>query len=245
MKEIADVFKNKPVIEAAALITLMAMLAIFASTVNHKTAYTFSELSQGYTLVIDAGHGGMDGGAVGVDGSKESDINLAVALKLEALAEFMGCKTVMSRRDDSGGSGLTEHSEHKELVYRTELVKSALNPVYLGIHQNCYPTAQPSGTQVIFSQNGNSESFGKLMHDLLVQKLDPSNRRVAQPDKNKLYVLSNVECPAILVECGFISNHSDITKLTDSAYQRALCTVMLSAYLQFININTSSTSMQL
>lgn len=244
MKDFIDIFKNKPVVEAAALITLIAILAIFASSFTHEAAYTFSELSRGHTLIIDAGHGGMDGGAVGVDGSRESDINLAIALKLESLAEFMGCSSVMSRRDDSGGSGISEHSEHKELVYRAELVNSALNPIYIGIHQNCYPTAQPSGAQVIYSQNGASEDFGKLMHNMLVQTLDSTNRRVAQPDTNKLYVLSNVDSPAILVECGFVSNHSDITKLKDSAYQRALCTVMLSAYLQFINQN-SSTSIQL
>ena len=67
--------------------------------------------------------------------------------------------------------------------------------------------------------------------------LDPQNRRVAEPDKNRLYILSNVDCPAILVECGFVSNHSDITKLTDSRYQTALSTVLMASYLQFIHSN--------
>ena len=75
------------------------------------------------------------------------------------------------------------------------------------------------------------------MHANLVNCLDPQNRRVAEPDKNHLYILSNVSCPAILVECGFVSNHSDITKLTDSRYQTALSTVLMGTYLQFVNGN--------
>lgn len=225
----------------AAVTALMLFLALsaYAASLDLSTSVeTVAARLAESTLVIDAGHGGIDGGALGADGSRESDINLAIALRLQAVSAFCGQNCVMTRTDNSRGADSQTYSEHEELVYRTELVNATPNAILLSIHQNCYPTAQPSGAQVIYSVNGKSELFGKLTHANLISCLDPENRRVAEPDKNKLYVLSNVKCPAILVECGFVSNYSDITKLTDNRYQTALATVLMSSYLQFINQDT-------
>lgn len=230
------VLEKKHVIAAALALAVFIALSAFAANLDHTKAAS-DVLPEEATLVIDAGHGGIDGGAVGADGSRESDINLAIALRLQAVSAFCGQSAVMTRTDDSRGADALSYSEHEELVYRTQVVNATPNAVLLSIHQNCYPTAQPSGAQVLYSSNGKSEDFGRLMHDNLVNSLDPQNRRVAEPDKNRLYILSNVDCPAILVECGFVSNHSDITKLTDSRYQTALSTVLMASYLQFIHSN--------
>ena len=230
------VLEKKHVIAAALALAVFIALSAFAANLD-RTKAASAVLPEEATLVIDAGHGGIDGGAVGADGSRESDINLAIALRLQAVSAFCGQSAVMTRTDDSRGADALSYSEHEELVYRTQVVNATPNAVLLSIHQNCYPTAQPSGAQVLNSWNGKSEDFGRLMHDNLVNSLDPQNRRVAEPDKNRLYILSNVDCPAILVECGFVSNHSDITKLTDSRYQTALSTVLMASYLQFIHSN--------
>ena len=230
------VLEKKHVIAAALALAVFIALSAFAANLDHTKAAS-AVLPEEATLVIDAGHGGIDGGAVGADGSRESDINLAIALRLQAVSALCGQSAVMTRTDDSRGADALSYSEHEELVYRTQVVNATPNAVLLSIHQNCYPTAQPSGAQVLYSSNGKSEDFGRLMHDNLVNSLDPQNRRVAEPDKNRLYILSNVDCPAILVECGFVSNHSDITKLTDSRYQTALSTVLMASYLQFIHSN--------
>lgn len=230
------VLEKKHVIAAALALAVFIALSAFVANLDHTKAAS-AVLPEEATLVIDAGHGGIDGGAVGADGSRESDINLAIALRLQAVSAFCGQSAVMTRTDDSRGADALSYSEHEELVYRTQVVNATPNAVLLSIHQNCYPTAQPSGAQVLYSSNGKSEDFGRLVHDNLVNSLDPQNRRVAEPDKNRLYILSNVDCPAILVECGFVSNHSDITKLTDSRYQTALSTVLMASYLQFIHSN--------
>ena len=230
------VLEKKHVIAAALALAVFIALSAFAANLD-RTKAASAVLPEEATLVIDAGHGGIDGGAVGADGSRESDINLAIALRLQAVSAFCGQSAVMTRTDDSCGADALSYSEHEELVHRTQVVNATPNAVLLSIHQNCYPTAQPSGAQVLYSSNGKSEDFGRLMHDNLVNSLDPQNRRVAEPDKNRLYILSNVDCPAILVECGFVSNHSDITKLTDSRYQTALSTVLMASYLQFIHSN--------
>lgn len=186
-----------------------------------------------FTLVIDPGHGGIDGGAVAADGTKESDINLAIALKLRALAEFYALENTMTRQDDSSRSGAERYSEHEDLVSRADFVNAAENPVLISIHQNCYPTGQPSGPQVLYAATESSESLGKLTHQNLIGSLYPGNRRVAEPASKKLYVLNHVSCPAILVECGFLSNLSDLGKLSDSSYQTRLSAVLIASYLQY------------
>lgn len=222
--------KNQVAWIIAAVLLLAAIIISIAKPDTEDAANTGAEM---YTLVIDAGHGGIDGGAVGTDGSKESDINLAIALKLRALAEFYGQENIMTRQDDSTKSTTASYSEHDDLVTRTEIVNAAVNPVLISIHQNCYPTGQPSGPQVIYASSEPSESLGKLTHQNLISSLDPTNRRVAEPASKNLYVLSHVSCPAILVECGFMSNISDMGKLGDSSYQTAISSVLMASYLQY------------
>lgn len=184
-------------------------------------------------LVIDAGHGGIDSGAIAADGSKESDINLAIALKLRALAEFCGLDNVMIRQDDSTMSDTADYSEHRDLERRAEIVNNSGDCVYVSVHQNCYPTGQPSGSLVIYSDRDSSESFGKITHSNLVTNLNPDNRRIAEPAYDKYYVLSHVDCPAILVECGFMSNFSEMEKLKSPTYQTSIATVLMGSFLQY------------
>lgn len=229
------VIRKRQLVALAAMLGVFTALSAFAANLDFSKAAVAATATDERTLVIDAGHGGIDGGAIGADGSRESDINLAIALRLQAVSAFCGKRAVMTRTDDSRGANALTYSEHDELVYRADVVNSTENPVLLSIHQNCYPTAQPSGAQVLYSSNGQSEQLGRLLHGNIVAALEPQNRRVAEPDKNRLYILSNVECPAVLVECGFVSNHSDVTKLTDSRYQTALSTVLMASFIQFVN----------
>ena len=235
------VLLRKKILVLAALLLFGVLLLCGTFVRGALPVFRPSGVPERSVIVIDAGHGGEDGGAVAADGTVESGINLAIAQDLDALLRFLGCETRMTRTEDaaiySDGARTLREKKASDLKNRAALVNETPNAVLLSIHQNCYPTAQPSGAQVLYSSNGKSEDFGRLMHDNLVNSLDPQNRRVAEPDKNRLYILSNVDCPAILVECGFVSNHSDITKLTDSRYQTALSTVLMASYLQFIHSN--------
>lgn len=217
------------------IFTLTIVFSVSLITARGTAIQAYSPNSAGYTLVIDAGHGGIDGGAIAADGSKESDINLSIALKLRAMAEFFALDNTMTRQDDSTKSTTPEYSEHSDLVCRTDIINSSDNPVLISIHQNSYPTGQPSGVQVIYSAGHGSEAFGKLTHTNLISAIDPQNRRVAEPANEKLYILSHVSCPAILVECGFMSNFSDIVRLNDSSYQTSLSAVLMASYLQYIS----------
>ena len=235
MKDTLSLLMKKRGTAAIVFLVITAVLSIFLANLSPAEKSATMTGTERPVLVIDAGHGGIDGGAIGADGSKESDINLAIALRMKAVCDFFGLETVMTRVDDSRANDALTYSEHAELVHRTEITNSVENAVLVSIHQNCYPTAQPSGPQVLYSNNDNSRRFGQLTHDNLVNKLDPENRRLAEPDKTNLYLLKNAKCPAILVECGFVSNHSDITKLTSAWYQTALSAVLTASFIQYSN----------
>ena len=191
--------------------------------------------AQAPTLVIDAGHGGVDGGAISADGTRESDLNLAVALRLESIVLFCGQKARMTRCDDAGKTDILAYSEHEDLKARAELANSTQNAVLISIHQNYYPTEQPRGAQVLYSSFGGSEKLGRLIQEMLVSKLDTENRRLAVPAPRELYLTANTRCPAVLVECGFMSNNFEVLKLKEPGYQSALALVIAASYLEYIS----------
>ncbi len=192
-------------------------------------------------LILDPGHGGIDGGAVALNGTKESDINLSLALKLRELASFCGQPTVMTRTDDSNNTDYAAYSEHADLVRRTELINAVPNGVLISIHQNYYPTSQPRGAQVLYAQGEESRHFGELTHQNIIAFLQQENRRVAVPAPPELYITARACCPAILVECGFVSNPLDLELLSDAQYQIAFAAVLLCSYLQFISAENNIT----
>ena len=221
-------------------VTILAVLLLCAAAVwaiagSAERLFDASAPAEPPTLVIDAGHGGIDGGAISQDGTKESDINLAIALKLDSIVRFCGQKTIMTRWDDSKKTDILSYSEHEELKYRAELTNSVGNAVLISIHQNDFPTAQPKGAQVLYSSFDDSEKLGMRIQEQLVSKLDPENRRLAAPAPSNLYLTSHVRCPAVLVECGFMSNNFEVLKLKESGYQNAIALVIAASYLEYIS----------
>ena len=185
------------------------------------------------TLVIDAGHGGIDGGAVAENGTKESTLNLDIALRLRAISALWGVNYVMVRSEDTSFTSGADYSEREELAKRVSLINSEENAVYMSIHQNCYPTGQPSGPQVMYARDDTSKRFGRITQTNLISQLDPENRRVAVPVSEKLYISANSERPGILVECGFMSNMWDVQKLCTDTYQKAIAAVLAASFIQF------------
>ena len=214
----------------SAIPCLIALLLVLSG----KKQETGAEAGTGTTLVIDPGHGGIDSGALGIDGTKESDINLAIALKLRAVAELYGQENTLIRQDDSSKCDAEAYSERRDLECRTALACATMNPVYISIHQNDFPTAQASGAQVIYASGEGSEELGRITHHNIINTLYPRCRRVAEPATKKLYILSHLECPAILVECGFVSNPNDLENLKRPAFQTSLAALMMGSYLQYL-----------
>ena len=188
-------------------------------------------------LVIDAGHGGADGGAVASDGTVESGINLAIAKRLESLAALFGVSTVMTRESEEIGypedadtlSGMKKADQYARL----KLINSVPRGALISIHQNFYPDARPRGVQVLYAASEGSQALGETAHALLSAALSPDSRRVAAPAERDIYLMRGAKLPAILVECGFISNPEELGLLKSGNYQSKIAALLLASYLRY------------
>ncbi len=218
------------------------LLAIIALAGQRKTVQT-DAAAVPPVLVIDAGHGGADGGAVAADGTLESDINLDIALRLEALARFWGVESVMTRegKDIHYPADATSIAAKKvaDQHARVGLVNNTPGAVLLSIHQNKYPAAAPHGIQVFFADAAGSDTLAEIAQSNLTALVCPNNRRVATAVDNRVYLMEKVTCPAVLVECGFLSNPDDLASLRSGTYRLKLAAVLLGSYLQYIRGTTT------
>ena len=215
------------------ILTIISALSVFVFEPASEEAS--ASIQNDPVLMIDPGHGGEDGGAVAADGTLEAELNLAVAQKLYGLAAFCGVQTLMTRTGehidyptDAATISARKTADQKQ---RVALINSIPNGILISIHQNWYPTSGPHGAQVLYARNPESEAFGTLMHAKLIESLDPENRRVAAPVSDDIYLMRNAQCPAVLIECGFLSNPEELSRLKENAYQMKLGMLILSAYL--------------
>ena len=195
-----------------------------------------SDTYAGPVLIIDPGHGGLDGGASAADGTTESVINLQIARRMEALAGLLGIRTLLTRESEELDypDDLDTIREKKVWDQHTRLamINSTPGAVLVSVHQNRYPDPRPSGSQVLYAKTAGSAELGELTHGNLIAALCPENRRVAAPVQDSVYLMKNVNCPAILVECGFLSNYDEAQKLESDSYQTALAVILIGSYLQ-------------
>ena len=213
------------------ILTIISALSVF---IFEPAAETSASIREDSVLIIDPGHGGEDGGAVAADGTMEALLNLSIAQKLNDLASFCGVQTLMTRTGehidyptDAATISARKTADQKQ---RVALINSIPNGILISIHQNWYPTSGPHGAQVLYARNPESEAFGTLMHAKLIESLDPENRRVAAPVSDDIYLMRNAQCPAVLIECGFLSNPEELSRLKENAYQTKLGMLMLSAF---------------
>lgn len=192
------------------------------------------------TIVIDAGHGGEDGGASASDGTKEKDINLTISLQLQKLLEASGYHVVMIRTQDVsvGDSNLGTIRERKisDIHNRLKIVEAQGDCVLLSIHQNHFEQSQYYGTQVFYStKNAVSKDWAENIKSRVVSLLQPDNNRETKPATSSIYLLWNTKVPAVLVECGFLSNPSEAIKLKDKNYQQQLAFAIYSGTMDYLH----------
>lgn len=193
-----------------------------------------------YVFVIDAGHGGMDSGAVSADGTLEKDINLAVSKRLAALFNAADMDFVMTRTDDrmlvpdSVKEKRKMHDLKNRLSVVTELSDAGAEAVFVSIHMNKFTSPKYSGLQVWYSLNHeNSQSLAEKVQEYAKTWLDSNNGRQIKPATSAIYLLDRATVPAILVECGFLSNLEECAKLCTDEYQNALAVTIFSALCQW------------
>ena len=176
-----------------------------------------------FTFVFDAGHGGEDPGAVD-NGLLEKDLNLCIAKLLNGLFLSNGFQTAMTRTDDVllYNIGEENRKKHYDLLNRKRFTEEIENAIFVSIHMNKFPAEYCRGMQIFYSKN---HTFSKTIADSIqssAQLLQDENRRTVKCGNDSIYLLKQLEVPAVLIECGFLSNESEARLLSDPEYQKAL-----------------------
>ena len=185
-------------------------------------------------IVIDAGHGGEDGGAISVSGLRESGINLEISLRLNDMLRFLGAQTRMIRTEDV--SVYTEGDtiaakKVSDIKNRVAFVQNTPNAVLISIHQNQFSEEKYRGAQVFYADG--SEDLARRLQDALIAQVDPRNHRACKPAKD-IYLMEHVSCPAALIECGFLSNYAEEQLLRDPSYQKKLAAAIAGSLLTYL-----------
>lgn len=187
-------------------------------------------------IVIDAGHGGVDGGATSCTGILESRFNLEISLRLRDLFHLLGYQTIMVRTSDISvyTTGDTIGAQKvSDLRQRVRLVNETPNAILLSIHQNTFHDSRYSGAQVFYGMSEESETFAKAIQNQFIKTLNPGSKRAAKKGEG-IYLLQHITCTGALIECGFLSNPSEEANLRDPEYQKRISCVIASATAQFL-----------
>lgn len=213
---------------------LTMLFAVSSFTAGHYFLLNRSVLGNGdisaAELILDAGHGGEDGGAVSVTGIPESRINLAIVLDMEDILGLYGVTPMMLRREDislhSPDAETLREKKGSDLKNRVAMIESAQGADFISIHQNSYPDSRQHGLQVFYAPTEGSEELGISIQQAVRQSLQQSNSRPAKQIPKNVYLMNHISCRAVLVECGFLTNFREEQLLNSGWYRRKLAAVL-------------------
>ena len=201
---------------------------------NNRQANAETIKSEKPMIIIDAGHGGIDSGAVGVDNIIEKDINLSVALKLKRLFAMSNYQVILTRETDTmlNDDGVQKRKA-SDLANRVKVANKYPDAIFISIHMNIYQKEQYKGMQLFYSPN-NLDSVN------LAELIQVNNRAYLQPDNNReikrgkdIFVMENIKNIGVLVECGFLSNHEEAHLLAQDGYQNKLAKIIFASVAEF------------
>ncbi len=195
-----------------------------------------------YTIIIDSGHGGEDGGAVNKDGIAEKDINLAIAKKLEKMLYVSGLKIQMTRTSDISihdkDANTIRKKKVSDLNNRLKIFNSSSKNIVISIHQNNFSEEKYCGTQIFYSNNEpKSKEIAECIRKSVVNLLQPNNSRECKPAGKNIFILHNANVPAVIVECGFLSNKKESSLLSSEDYQKKMAFAIYCGILDYIKNN--------
>lgn len=222
---------------------IMAVVLIVAAAIAAPRSASYvmnmKAKSAPVRIVIDPGHGGTDPGKVGVAGTKEKDINLQIAKKLQVYLKENGIDVILTREEDTDlaeeGASSTKVSDLRK---RCEIIADADPVLAVSIHQNSYTDSNVSGAQVFYyGQSAEGEALAEALQQSLIENLDPSNTRAAKTNES-YFMLKKTTAPTVIVECGFLSNPEEEALLLDEEYQDRIAEAIyigIENYLKEIN----------
>ena len=220
-------FRLTVVLVISLFIIVLILFLIYTAYKNELAAVFGSGSNNAQTVILDAGHGGLDGGAVGIDGTVEKDINLQITQKLKAVLELYGYNVIMTRSDDGSihdsDAQSTREQKVSDIHNREKIINEHPDALFVSIHQNHFSQEHVHGTQVFYSRNNTlSPALAQHIQDAIVSHLQPDNKRLIKKSGTEIYLLYHSKIPSVMVECGFMSNKNDMTDLKNQEYQRVL-----------------------
>ncbi len=219
---------------------LIYIFLVFVAFFNldRYTDANSSVINNNVTVIVDAGHGGEDGGAVAND-IIEKDINLSISKKLADILKASGYKVILTRSDDEMVDAVGETQRERkvsDMHNRLDVFNKSENNVVISIHQNKFTQEQYHGTQVFYSENNNkSITLATAIRDDVKALLQPDNTRECKPAGREIFLLSNSNVPSVIVECGFISNYDEAQKLKTNDYQNQMAFAIFAGFMDYIN----------
>lgn len=203
---------------------MVSFALLFCPGVINRSISTFG--GDGKVIIIDAGHGYPDGGAVAKDGTVESEINFSIAKKLSAKLENLGFKCIMTRNDENGiysDEGTIHTKKVSDIRNRVKLAKSNESALIISIHLNTYPDASVRGAQAFYKSGSEiSESIAKEIQNSINVKFQPDFPRNIKKISSNIYLFNHIDNDAILIECGFLTNPRDLENLKSGQFQEKL-----------------------
>lgn len=222
-------------IELVMAMLLLLFVYIFSRRMPTLGTAADSKEEKERTVVIDPGHGGIDGGAISVLGDEEQEINLNISLKLRDMLKEKGIGVVMTRETDTGLYGENDRNKKvADMKARCSLINEVNPDIMVSVHQNNYSSEGVKGAQVFYySHSLEGEKAAVILQNHLRESLDKNNERKAKKNDN-YYILINVKCPAVIAECGFLSNYSEAELLKSNEYQEKVAQALCDGICEYL-----------
>lgn len=230
-------FINRRIMEILSAVFLLLFVFFISRYTGLAVSGTSVHIGKAKPVVVlDAGHGGNDPGKVGVDGSLEKDINLAITLKVKEYLEQSDVEVILTRENDKGlYSESDSNKKTADMKNRCKKIAEADPSIVVSIHQNSYHQENISGGQVFYYKGSDK---GKRLAETLQKRFDyvlgEKNTRVAKANDN-YYLLLHVKCPIVIVECGFLSNWNESAMLKSEEYQDKLAWTIHMGIMEYLN----------
>lgn len=231
-------FNKKTLRFTACMAGAFVMLAVCARMTDSALPAS-ADITDRPVIVLDAGHGGLDSGAVGKNGVLEKDVNLSVVKHLQKLLELSGFRTVLTRSEDisiydAGVEGI-RNQKLSDMDNRLEIIQSYPDSIFLCIHQNNYTDPQYFGGQMFYNNNNpDNRTLAQIMQNRFAQ-LQPGNDREIKLTGDELFLLKSNKNPSLMIECGFLSNPEEEAKLGTEEYRQQLAFTIYGGVLEYMD----------
>ena len=226
---------NRGWLETIMGVGMVFLVMVLFRGVNETGAVALQETAR-YVVVLDAGHGGMDPGKVGVDGTLEKDINLSLVYKLKNMLEAADVSVILTRETDEGLYQESDTNKKRaDMRARCQLIEAEKPDLTVSIHQNSYHEESVKGAQVFYYEKSEEgQRLAQILQMGFDRVLGEENTRQAKAN-DQYYLLLNTSCPMVIVECGFLSNWEEAAKLSDEGYQEKLAWAIHLGILQYLH----------